>query len=154
MLVENALDDVHRQRDGQKLVDDVNALFSGDGEDGGEWVDGETGEKSELKRGVIAPFVFDGACREFLKKEAEIGNPVTSDSEEDIFDYVPPQKTNQIYTLKAVVEMQVDLLEKEEPGCFDDPDWTFADLYVKSGYYLTLIAKRLYNSKAIKAAYL
>lgn len=121
--------------------------------DGGEWVDGETGEKSTLKRGVIDPFVFDGACREFLKKKAEIGNPVTSDSEEDIFDYVPPQKTNQIYTPKAVVEMQLDLLEKEEPGCFDDPSVTFADLYVKSGYYLTLIAKRLYNSEAIKAAY-
>lgn len=121
--------------------------------DGGEWVDGETGEKSTLKRGVIDPFVFDGACREFLKKKAEIGNPVTSDSDEDIFDYVPPQKTNQIYTPKAVVEMQLDLLAKEEPGCFDDPNKTFADLYVKSGYYLTLIAKRLYNSKAIKAAY-
>lgn len=121
--------------------------------DGGEWVDEETGEKSTLKRGVIDPFVFDGACREFLKKKAEIGNPVTSDSDEDIFDYVPPQKTNQIYTPKAVVEMQLDLLEKEEPGCFDDPNKTFADLYVKSGYYLTLIAKRLYNSKAIKVAY-
>lgn len=121
--------------------------------DGGEWVDGETGEKSTLKRGVIDPFVFDGACREFLKKKAEIGNPVTSDSDEDIFDYVPPQKTNQIYTPKAVVEMQLDLLEREEPGCFDNPSKTFADLYVKSGYYLVLIAKRLYNSKAIKAIY-
>lgn len=121
--------------------------------DGGEWVDGETGEKSTLKRGVIDPFVFDGACREFLKKKAEIGNPVTSDFDEDIFDYVPPQKTNQIYTPKAVVEMQLDLLEREEPGCFDNPSKTFADLYVKSGYYLVLIAKRLYNSKAIKAIY-
>ena len=121
--------------------------------DGGEWIDAESGEKSELKRGVIDPFVFDGACREFLKKKAEIGNPVTSDSDEDIFDYVPPQKTNQIYTPKAVVEMQLDLLAKEEPGCFDDPDKTFADLYVKSGYYLMLIAKRLYNSKAVKTAY-
>lgn len=121
--------------------------------DGGEWVDEETGEKSTLKRGVIDPFVFDGACREFLKKKTEIGNPVTSDSDEDIFDYVPPQKTNQIYTPKAVVEMQLDLLEKEKPGCFDDPSKTFADLYVKSGYYLVLTAKRLYNSKAIKAIY-
>ena len=121
--------------------------------DGGEWVDEENGEKSTLRRGVIDPFVFDGACREFLKKKAEIGNPVTSDSEEDIFDYVPPQKTNQIYTPKAVVEMQLDLLEKEEPGCFDDPDKTFADLHTKSGYYLVLTAKRLYNSKAIKAIY-
>ena len=124
--------------------------------DGGEFdfvdKDGQT-QIATLERGVIDSFVFDGACREFLKKKAEIGNPVTSDSDEDIFDYVPPQKTNQIYTPKTVVEMQLDLLEKENTGCFDDPDKTFADLYVKSGYYLVSIAKRLYNSKAIKAIY-
>ena len=124
--------------------------------DGGtyEFIDKE-GKKqvSTLDRGVIDPLVFDGACREFLRKKAEIGNPIVSDSDEDIFDYVPPQKTNQIFTPKAVVNMQLDLLEREESGCFDNPDATFADLYVKSGYYLVLVAKRLYNSAAIKAAY-
>ena len=44
----------------------------------------------------------------------------------------------------------VDLLEKENPGCFDDPDKTFADLYMKSGLYLTEIVKRLYRSKKLK----
>ena len=114
--------------------------------------DGKT-QTSTLERGVIDPFVFDGACREFLKKKEAIGNPVTSDSDEDIFDYIPPQKTNQIYTPKAVVEMQLDLLEKECPGCFDDPDATFIDLYVKSGYYLVLTAKRLYKSDVMKSIY-
>ena len=124
--------------------------------DGGtyEFVD-KNGEKqvSTLDRGVIDPFVFDGACREFMRKKAEIGNPIMSDSNEDIFDYIPPQKTNQIYTPKNVVNMQLDLLEKEEPGCFDNPNNTFADLHTKSGYYLVMIAKRLYNSDAIKTIY-
>ena len=47
----------------------------------------------------------------------------------------------------------VDLLEQENPGCFDDPDKTFADLYMKSGQYITEIVKRLYNSKGLKDAY-
>ena len=47
----------------------------------------------------------------------------------------------------------VDMLEENNPGCFDDPDNTFADLYMKSGLYITEIVKRLYRSEAIKAAY-
>lgn len=48
--------------------------------------------------------------------------------------------------------MMVDELEKQNPGCFDDPTKTFADLYMKSGLYITEIVKRLYNSAAMKAA--
>ena len=124
--------------------------------DGGEFnfVDKDGQEQvATLEHGVIDSFVFDGACREFLKKKECNGNPITTDTEDDVFDYVPPQTTNQIYTSKVVVEMQLDLLEKENPGCFDDPSKTFADLYVKSGHHLVLIAKRLYNSEAIKEIY-
>jgi hypothetical protein len=41
-------------------------------------------------------------------------------------------------------------LEQENPGCFDDPDATFADLYMKSGLYITEIVKRLYRSERMK----
>ena len=37
----------------------------------------------------------------------------------------------------------VDLLEQENPGCFDDPGKTFLDPYMKSGLYITEIVKRL-----------
>jgi hypothetical protein len=49
--------------------------------------------------------------------------------------------------------MMVDKLEGEKPGCFDDPSKTFADLYMKSGLYITEIVKRLYRSEGLKAAY-
>ena len=44
----------------------------------------------------------------------------------------------------------VDMLEAENPGCFDDPDKTFIDLYMKSGLYITEIVKRLYQSNSMK----
>ena len=47
----------------------------------------------------------------------------------------------------------VDLLEEENPGCFDDPDKTFVDLYMKSGQYITEIVKRLYNSEGMRRAF-
>ena len=69
---------------------------------------------------------------------------------EDIFDYIPPQKTNQIFTPKWVVKKMVDLLEQENPGCFDDPGKTFLDPYMKSGLYITEIVKRLYRSEKMR----
>lgn len=47
----------------------------------------------------------------------------------------------------------VDELEVNNPGCFDDPDKTFADLYMKSGLYITEIVKRLYRSEVIRAKF-
>ena len=49
--------------------------------------------------------------------------------------------------------MMVDQLEENNPGCFDDPNKTFADLYMKSGLYITEIVKRLYRSEGLKAAF-
>ena len=47
----------------------------------------------------------------------------------------------------------VDELEENDPGCFDDPENTFADLYMKSGLYITEIVKRLYRSECMKSAF-
>lgn len=66
------------------------------------------------------------------------------------FDYIPPQKTNQIFTPKWVVKEMVDKLEEENLGCFDMPEKTFIDLYMKSGLYITEIVKRLYQSSVLK----
>ena len=49
-----------------------------------------------------------------------------------------------------MVKKMVDMLEQENPGCFDMPDKTFIDLYMKSGLYITEIVKRLYQSDEMK----
>lgn len=97
--------------------------------------------------------VFDDAVSEFMRKRKELANYFSSDTNGNIFDYIPPQKTNQIFTPKRIVQDMVNRLEKENPGCFDNPDATFADLYMKSGMYVTEIVKRLYQSKRMKALF-
>lgn len=99
------------------------------------------------------PTVFNDAVKVFLKKRQELANYFDESQKEDIFDYIPPQETNQIYTPQKVVKQMIELVEKENPGCFDDPDKTFIDLYMKSGLYITEIVKKLYNSEKIKALY-
>ena len=97
--------------------------------------------------------VFNDSVQEFLNKKQELANYFDETHKEDIFDYIPPQKNNQIFTPKKVVKEMVDLLEQENPGCFDDDTKTFADLYMKSGLYIAEIVKRLYNSEAMKQKY-
>ena len=97
--------------------------------------------------------VFNDSVKEFMKLRRRLANYFEATSDEDIFNYIPPQKTNQIFTPKKVVKKMVDLLEEENPGCFDDPDKTFADLYMKSGQYITEIVKRLYNSEEMRRTF-
>lgn len=118
--------------------------------DGGDVIDPETGEKTYFAGQLFDPVVFDDSVREFIDLRTKLVNYFDESLDEDIFDYVPPQKTNQIFTPRNVVIDMVDLFEKENPGCFDDPSHTFADLYMKSGLYITEIIKRLYNSEKMR----
>lgn len=118
--------------------------------DGGDYVNPETGKKEHFDGHLFDEVVFDDAIAEFRKKQQELANYFDESQTEDIFDYIPPQKTNQIYTPKWVVRKMVDLLEQENPHIFEDPDRTFADLYMKSGLYITEIVRRLYNSEEMR----
>ncbi len=121
--------------------------------DGGPYTDEDTGEVRQYPGHLFNEIVFNDSVREFLRKKEALSDYFDESLEEDIFDYIPPQKTNQIFTPRAVVEKMADLLEENHPGCFDDPDYTFADLYMKSGLYITEIVKRLYRSEKMKALY-
>lgn len=120
--------------------------------DGGPYVD-DFGKEREFQGRLFDPIVFNDSVKEFLALKKRLANYFDESQEEDIFDYVPPQKTNQIFTPKRVVKMMVDKLEEEDPGCFDDPNHTFADLYMKSGLYIAEIVKRLFNNPKIIEAY-
>lgn len=112
--------------------------------DGGDYT--ESGEQKHFNGHLFDEVVFDDAIAEFRKKRMELANYFDESHSEDIFDYIPPQKTNQIFTPKWVVKKMVDLLEQENPHIFEDPNKTFADLYMKSGLYITEIVRRLYNN--------
>lgn len=118
--------------------------------DGGDVTDHETGEKEHFDGHLFDSAVFNDSIVEFIHLRSRLADYFDESHKEDIFDYVPPQKTNQIFTPRKVVVKMIDMLEQENPGCFDDPTHTFADLYMKSGMYITEIIKRLYNSKAMR----
>ena len=114
--------------------------------DGGDYVNAATGKKEHFNGHLFDEVVFDDSINEFRNKRQELANYFDESQTEDIFDYIPPQKTNQIFTPKWVVKKMVDLLEQENPHIFEDPQKTFADLYMKSGLYITEIVRRLYNN--------
>lgn len=119
--------------------------------DGCEYLDPETGEIKEYPGGVFDGAVFDASVQEFMAKKRDLANYFAETSDEDIFDYIPPQKTNQIFTPKKVVQMMVDQLVETDPHIFESPDKTFVDFYMKSGLYITEIVKRLYRNKVLQS---
>lgn len=119
--------------------------------DGGDKIDENTGETKHFDGKLFDPVVFDDSVKEFLLLKKRLANYFDESNTDDIFDYIPPQKKNQIFTPKKVVKQMVDMLEEENPGCFDNPDKTFADLYMKSGLYIAEIVKRLFRSEVLKA---
>lgn len=120
-------------------------------EDGNEIKD--DAHKKHFNGHLFDEVVFNDAVQEFLRKKEMLADYFDRSKNEDIFDYIPPQRTNLIFTPKAVVRNMVDRLAEENPGCFDDPDATFADLYMKSGMYITEIVTRLYQSGRMTALY-
>lgn len=118
-------------------------------DENGQEIRGEA-HKKHFDGHLFDEVVFNDAVQEFMKKRSELADYFDGKNQKDIFDYIPPQKTNQIFTPKRVVKNMVDRLGKENPGCFDNPDYTFADLYMKSGLYITEIVTRLFQSKRMK----
>lgn len=93
-------------------------------------------------QGVFHKYRFNASIAEFKLKKDQLSNYFTA--KEDIFELIPNQKTNQIFTPKKVVQMMINNLEVNDPTLFTRTDSTFIDLYMKSGMYITEIVKKLF----------
>lgn len=118
--------------------------------DGGSYIDEKTGKEKHFSGGLFNEIVFDEAIQEFLNIRERLADYFDDSHGEDVFNYIPPQETNQIFTPKQVVKMMVQKLEDEDPHVFEDPDKTFIDLFMKSGLYITELVKRLFNNPVMK----
>lgn len=103
----------------------------------------EDGERKTFK-GVFNNYRFNASIAEFRAKKEQLADYFTA--EEDIFELIPNQKTNQIFTPKNVVQMMVNKLEEHDPNLFNRTDSTFIDLYMKSGMYITEVVKKLFKN--------
>jgi type II restriction enzyme len=93
--------------------------------------------------GLFDEAVFDRAVQEFLDKKELLANYFDESQAEDIFAYIPQQKTSLVFTPRSVVETMVDVIEDENPGIFEDPTKTFADLFSTAGLFLMELVRRL-----------
>ena len=93
--------------------------------------------------GLFDVAVFDQAVQEFLDKKAALADYFDETLTEDIFAYIPNQKTSLVFTPQRVVKMMVDILEEENPGIFIDSTTSLADLYSKAGMFLMEVVRRL-----------
>lgn len=100
--------------------------------------------KTKSFKGVFNKYRFNASIAEFQFKKEQLANYFTS--KEDIFELIPNQKTNQIFTPRKVVQMMVDSLEEHNSSLFNRTDSTFIDLYMKSGMYITEIVKKLFKN--------
>lgn len=98
--------------------------------------------------GLFNENVFNSSIQEFFRIKDKLADYLHTQHEEDIFNYIPPQRTNQIFTPRKVVKMMVDTLQENDPDLFSLKDKKFIDLYAKSGLYLTEIARRLFAGLA------
>jgi hypothetical protein len=103
----------------------------------------EDGERKTFQ-GVFNKYRFNASIAEFKLKKNQLANYFTAD--QDIFELIPNQKTNQIFTPKKVVQMMINNLEEHDPSLFTRTDSKFIDLYMKSGMYVTEIVKKLFNN--------
>lgn len=109
--------------------------------DGQEVVD-EDGSVTTIP-GLFDEAVFNQAVQEFLDKKEALADYFDDGQTEDIFAYIPQQKTSLVFTPKAVVTMMVDALEGENPDIFTNPSATFADLFSTAGLFLMELVRRL-----------
>ena len=109
----------------------------------GFYYDDDNGQRQHFD-GVFNKYCFNAAIAEFVEKKNQLGKYWLGD-QHDIFEWIPNQKNNQIFTPKRVVSMMVDDLEKERPDLFNSTTSRFIDLYMKSGLYVTEVAKRLFK---------
>ena len=105
--------------------------------------DYEEGGERKTFQGVFNKYRFNASIAEFRFKKDQLANYFTA--EEDIFELIPNQKTNQIFTPKKVVQMMINQLEEHDRSLFTRTNSTFIDLYMKSGMYITEIVKKLFN---------
>ena len=108
----------------------------------GQVIETDDGETITVP-GLFDEAVFDQSIQEFLDKKAQLADYFDDALTEDIFAYIPRQKTSLVFTPKPVVQQMVNALEAENPAIFTDPSKTFADLFSTAGLFLMELVRRL-----------
>ena len=101
--------------------------------------------RDESGEPIFVEGAFNSAIHEFLKRKRATELYYKSEAEGDIYDNIPSQENNRVFTPKRVVNMMLDVFEAENPAFFKSDKVKILDPYVKSGNFLAEAAKRFYK---------
>lgn len=93
--------------------------------------------------GFFDEAVFNQSVQEFLDKKEALSDYFDPNIKENIFAYIPQQKTSLVFTPQTVVKDMVDTLAQENPGIFENPKVTFIDPFSTAGLFLMELVRRL-----------
>lgn len=94
---------------------------------------------------IFVEGAFNSAIHEFLKRKRATERYYKNEIEDDIYDNIPSQENNRVFTPKRVVNMILDAFEAENPTFFKSDKVKILDPYVKSGNFLAEATKRFYK---------
>ncbi len=92
--------------------------------------------------GVFDRYKFNASIAEFVAERQKRSDYFKT--EEDIFELIPNQKNNQVFTPRRIVRMMISDLEANQPELFKSTESKFIDLYMKSGMYIAEVVKRIF----------
>jgi type II restriction enzyme len=98
--------------------------------------------------GLFDEAVFNQSVQEFLDKKESLADYFDDAQTENIFAYIPQQKTSLVFTPQKVVKLMIDTLEAENPGIFTDRTKTFVDPFSTAGLFIMELVRRLDNGLA------
>lgn len=101
--------------------------------------------RDESGEPIFVEDAFNSAIHEFLKRKRATEHYYKSETKDDIYDNIPSQENNRVFTPKRVVNMMLDAFEAENPAFFKSDKVKILDPYVKSGNFLAEAAKRFYK---------
>lgn len=87
---------------------------------------------------------FTIAMREFMHREKSFSDYFLRSELCSIFNYIPTQNSEQIFTPSSLVIKMVDYLEKTHPNIFQSSEVKFFDPASKSGLFLAEILRRVF----------
>ena len=91
----------------------------------GAYTDATSGEQKQYQGKLFNLVVFNDAVQESLDLRIRLANYFDESNTEVIFDYISPEKTSQIFTLKAIIRYMINMLRLANPSCFNDSAKTF-----------------------------
>ncbi len=83
------------------------------------------------------------ALQEFMRREDDLSGYFLSNSQQNIFDFIPSHQNNHVFTPRSTVKLMIERIKQQNPMIFHSSRTRFFDPSSKSGLFLAEVVKEL-----------